>query len=1249
MLAGMVAAAVGLALALTGWDLYRAEQADRTQAVRDTHALAASLEAHASQLFATVRLAQSAALATRTGPQPQRTALLDALVAETASLTDLAVVDGQGAVLAAAGPAWSGAGALAELPAYRALAQDPSAALVLAGPVGGIEDSPGSLLLARAVRAADGELRAVAVAALDLDGIARFQASLDLGPGVWVGLAHDDGRPILPALVPAATGNGIIVQRPVSQLPLVLTVHRANSGRPAGWRQALSLPVGIAAALVAVTLWLYALLSRQFRRLDRLNDILRRSRRHAQGDRRHLAAVITALPDEASVLDGDGRVRRLLSPSDGLPPAAAIRAGQSLQDLFPADIATAIVATVRQALAQRTVSSLTYQIPTADMAYWLEGRGIPLPDPADPSAPSTVLWLARDITQRRLAEDMLRRREQEFQALVQNAPDLILRFDTEMRHLFANPAARDLAGLQDGGFLGRTFYEAGIPLVDPDAFADDLRTVIAHGRPGRSEVAVRDTAGMLHLLDGRMTQEREADGQIGSVLCVFRDVTTERRAERAMRLVHLLGVGVLTNQPVDAVLGRFAVEALTLLEVDGLVLATADQQGGLRLRGAAGPGRERFAELLSDSAVLSDGALPLDPAVLPLEDMALADGLADLVAMHGYRVLVVMPLRLSEADRSEVRGLVGYFSRHARSVDGELLHLLGELSAAVGNTLVAARGRDRLLLQDEALRATENAIIITDAGGVIEWVNPAFERTTGYSAAEALGRTPALIKSGRQDDGFYAEMWQALRAGQVFTGEFVNRRKDGHVFYALQTITPVLDADGRISHFVGIQDDITQRKEDQRRILQLAQYDTLTGLPNRALFQERLHQAVAQANRSQRPFALMFLDLDNFKQINDSLGHDVGDRLLVAVAERLIETLGDADILARIGGDEFAILQTHLRREAEARGMASQLLKGFERPFVIDEHELRTNVSIGITVYPNDHSEPEQLFRNADMALYRAKQEGRKTYRFFDGSMNTALIERIQIETGLTKALERDELRLHFQPQVDLASGRIVGAEALMRWHHPERGPIPPGVFIPIAEESGLIRWLGQWALAAACRQGAAWRRAGLPPLRIAVNLSFAQFQDPELVRNIQAALASEPQPCPLELELTESMLARDADQTVDILHQLRDLKVQLAIDDFGTGYSSLRYLQQFDLDRLKIDQSFIRSLGDGKGSDAIVRATIDLAHTLGLKVIAEGVEDAAQVDFLRGEGCDEVQGYFVARPMPADDFEVFWRSFTGV
>lgn len=488
--------------------------------------------------------------------------------------------------------------------------------------------------------------------------------------------------------------------------------------------------------------------------------------------------------------------------------------------------------------------------------------------------------------------------------------------------------------------------------------------------------------------------------------------------------------------------------------------------------------------------------------------------------------------------------------------------------------------------------------------------------------------------------------FEAIGRHEPFEIEYRLRRHDGEYRWIMNVGAPYEDLNGDFAGFVGTCDDITERKRYESQLERQANYDDLTGLPNRNLLQDRLSQALIFARRKNRSLAVLFIDLDHFKNINDGLGHDAGDALLALVAARLVGNVREGDTVARQGGDEFVLLLPEIRAEEDVPEITQKLVKAMSAPFDIGGRELHITCSIGIASYPKDGEDRQTLLKNADAAMYSAKKMGRNNAQYYSAEMNVRAMDRLVLENGLHHALERDEFLLHYQPQVDLRSGEIVGMEALVRWQHPELGLISPAMFIPVAEDSGLIVELGEWVLRSACAQNKAWQLAGLKPVSVAVNLSARQFRQPGLVEKVVAILDETGlDPACLELELTESLVMQDVEKTIATLGKLKAMGIKLSIDDFGTGYSSLSYLKRFPIDTLKIDQSFVRDITTDPDDAAIAKSIISMAHDMQLRVIAEGVETEAQKSFLQQRHCDEMQGYLFSRPVPAAEFETLFRE----
>ncbi|MDO9207897.1 MAG: EAL domain-containing protein, partial [Sulfuricurvum sp.] len=541
-----------------------------------------------------------------------------------------------------------------------------------------------------------------------------------------------------------------------------------------------------------------------------------------------------------------------------------------------------------------------------------------------------------------------------------------------------------------------------------------------------------------------------------------------------------------------------------------------------------------------------------------------------------------------------------------------------------------------------AVEQSPNSIVITDFDGNIEYVNTMFTKVTGYSKEEALGKNPRLLKSDETPQSTYVEMWAHLTRGDIWHGELINRRKDKSTYIEMAIISPVKQVDGTITNYLAIKEDITDKKKAEAHIENLAHFDQLTGLPNRVMLKDRVAYLLGMAQRKNEPLAVMFLDLDHFKNINDTLGHTIGDHVLIEIAKRIKATVRDEDTVSRLGGDEFIMLFPNTDSNA-AMHIATKLITEISKTSIIEYNELTITPSIGISIYPNDGEDFETLLKNADTAMYRVKNSSRNGFHFFTQEMQLNLARNLQLENALRHALARNELEIYYQPQVAIEDGRIIGAEALLRWHHPELGMISPAEFIPIAESSGQIIEIGEWVLRTAIQQTKEWIDSGFVPMIIAVNLSAIQFRQKNLLNLVMDILEKAQLPSEyLELELTEAVTMHDPKSVIDVMNKFHEQGIRMSIDDFGTGYSSLSYLKQFKVYKLKIDQSFIRDISNDPDDRAIVIAIIDMAHNLGLQTIAEGVETAEQLEFLRLHGCNEVQGYYFSKPLPSEEFERF-------
>ncbi|AUT66389.1 EAL domain-containing protein [Paraburkholderia terrae] len=611
-------------------------------------------------------------------------------------------------------------------------------------------------------------------------------------------------------------------------------------------------------------------------------------------------------------------------------------------------------------------------------------------------------------------------------------------------------------------------------------------------------------------------------------------------------------------------------------------------------------------------------------------------------------------LRQSQSLYAARQYLIQHRMRHVGVVDNQdsligvlgLADILNDIEYEYVHELqTALRERDdalfesryNLRLADRVVESSLDGVMVTDLEGNIARVNPAFTRLTGYTKAEAVGRNAKLLSSGRQSPAFYRELWKCLRERGHWKGEIWNRRKSGEIYLEYLSISGICDEDGRCSNYAAIFSDITGRRQAEERLSYLATHDALTGLPNRTLFSERLNHAMARAQRTSKRVAVIFLDLDRFKLINDTLGHGIGDETLKIIAERLKRAVRETDTVARLGGDEFTLVAEDIEDVRHVGQIAQSLLTSVGQPINVGAQSVFVTPSIGISMYPDDAIDPRQLLMQADRAMYEAKEAGKNNFQFFAAPMTSSAMERIMLESELHNALANNEFHLHYQPEYDVQTGTITSVEALIRWQHPKRGLISPDQFIPVAEDSALIVPIGGWVLREACRQARAWLDEGFDFGRIAVNLSRKQCRYDDFLHEVACVLSDTGLPARrLQFELVESMAMTGREETGALLRELAGRGISLAIDDFGTGYSAFAYLQTLPVDTLKVDRSFLAQIGPGTTGGAIVRAIVAMAKALGITVVAEGVEQESQMQFLREIGCDRAQGYLLARPAPA-------------
>ncbi|MDD0842102.1 bifunctional diguanylate cyclase/phosphodiesterase [Pseudomonas sp. Gutcm_11s] len=970
-----------------------------------------------------------------------------------------------------------------------------------------------------------------------------------------------------------------------------------------GWQFTLLL-YGIPALLLALLILAAVLrinlrLRQEMHERHALEEQLRNSEQHYRGLVESLNAIAWQMSlDDYRFTYVSPHAEKLL----GYPQAAWLEPGFWQRTLHPDDAHRAEAYCRDESSAGRD-HSLDYRMLAAD------GRIVWIRDIVTliSSAEGTVLrGLMIDISEAKHSEAAQRLSEEKFALVFHHCPDILViarRVDGVL--LTVNRTFEQQLGISAQEAVGKTASELdiwGLPSVGP-MLLDRLQQEVLNN----IEMPFRRRNG--EQFSGLISaQHIEMDGQPALVVAV-RDITELQRTQQRLQLSEEKFAKAFHASPDGLLITRLA---------DGTILEAND--GFFRITGH------------DSQRVIGHTTLALGLWAQPQARDAMVAQVRSQGAVRDFRAWIntaAGQLRLSEL---AVQPLM---------IEGEPCMLIIARDVTEREQMQA-----RLHQAATVFESTAEGVMITDLDQRITAVNRAFSAITGYSEAEALGQSPRLLASGRHDSAFYAAMWHQLAAEGHWQGEIWNKRKNGESFPEWLTISAVRNQEGQITHFVGVFADISSLKHAQARLDYQAHHDPLTGLPNRMLFESRLDAALNDARAEQRQGAVMFLDLDRFKHINDSLGHPVGDQLLKGIALRLREQLRDIDTVARLGGDEFIVLLPGLHQSSDAERIATKLLACFSTPFQADGHEFYITASIGISLFPEDGNDVATLVKNADAAMYSSKAKGRNRVEMYTRNLTFQATERMTLELELRRALERDELSLHYQPKLCLHSGQLIGAEALIRWRHPIFGEIPPDRFIPLAEDNGMILQLGDWVLQEACRQMREWQASHAPFGPLSVNLSGSQLRQPQLTERIAGTLADFGLSADkLQLEITESFIMTQAEEALQILQELKDLGLQLAIDDFGTGYSSLSYLKRLPLDILKIDKSFIRGLPHDQDDAAITRAIIALGRSLQMTVIAEGVETKAQEIFLTSEGCAQIQGYVVSRPLSA---EAFAANFLG-
>ncbi len=821
------------------------------------------------------------------------------------------------------------------------------------------------------------------------------------------------------------------------------------------------------------------------------------------------------------------------------------------------------------------------------------------------------IYAAKSMLEQRVVE-----RTQELQQektllfnLIDAIPALIYYKDDQGRYLGCNQAFECFVNNDEQSMIGKTdaeLFQTEFEIL----FSTDDKQALTSGIQQKYEKCIRSKSKQKMLLETLKTPFFDAQGKLLGVIGVSYDLSSRKRIEEALRQSQDMLRLVMDNIP----------QSIFWKDGSGIYLGC----------------NKNFADTIGFSEpeeIIGKSDIELVNLLTQQSNTKLLDVLSHCHTQEingKHKQIKSIQLNQNEEHWLEIHKML------LQNVENKRVGIL----CSFEDITEQKWAEEKLRQAAKVMEHSTNGIAITNSHAEIIAVNKAFTQITGYTEAEILSQPTKKLKSGEHTKDFYQKMWTSINTTGHWEGEIWNRRKSGDIFLEWLHITVIKDEQtDEVTHYIAIFSDITARKQTEQKLAYLAHYDDLTGLAKRSLFYEIVDRALRRAEKTKRFIAVLFLDLDRFKYVNDTWGHAIGDLLLKDVANRLTNCLRRGDSIARLGGDEFTAVLENLNSIEEVVRIVKRIIDAMQLPFHLDGNEAFVTASVGISLYPNDGNEVETLIRNADAAMYRAKESGKNNYEFFTQKMTGQASQRLSLEAKLRYALERNELVLHYQPQMHLASGHIVGVEALIRWQHPDMGLVYPQTFIPLAEETGLIVDIGEWVLRRACLQHQHWRDSGKPILRMAVNLSPRQFKNASLMaRVLQVLEETHMDPSFLELELTESVLMQDTGASSEILHKFKEMGVQLAIDDFGTEYASLSYLKKFPITKLKIDQSFIRDIPNDKDDMAITRAIIALGRSLNLSVIAEGVENKSQLIFLKAAKCDEVQGYFIGQPVPEEE-----------
>jgi len=872
--------------------------------------------------------------------------------------------------------------------------------------------------------------------------------------------------------------------------------------------------------------------------------------------------------------------------------------------------------------------------------------------------------LEQEVDERRQSEASALQARRETLDAIESIDEGFILFDRDERFLLCNSRFRQIypevsAQLHEGITFGEILHGSVVHCNHEDLTGHEESWISTRLAGFRALEGVDER----QLQNGRWISIAEFRTQDGGTVCIHTDITERRRAQqdllRRTALVQMLReIALETNEAanIDEVIqscldkvclhSGFILGHAYILDSDG---DDAKELLSTDLWTMCDPGRYKpFREISAAMRFRHGDGLPgqvwASGKPVWIEDVQNDTNfprrpVAERVGIHAACAFPVL-------ERDRVVAVLEFFSDQPQPCDKALLDAVTSLATQLGRVTERKRALMAMNKLRQAVEQSPAMIMITDLRGVIEYINPEFSAITGYRPEEMVGHTPALLKSGHTDTEAYGKLWTRISGGHDWRGEFRNLKKNGDSYWAATSISPIRDQDGAITHYLGIAEDISERKEAEQQIEHLAHFDSLTELPNRALFRAQAKQILAGARRHTNPVAMLMLDLDDFKDVNDSLGHAVGDELLKLVATRLHAAMREGDIVARLGGDEFTVILPDIGGLDAVDNAVRRLVEIISQPYILEDLDLYVSASIGVAMYPEDGQDVDELLKHADLAMYRAKSRGRGTYNFFMTSMDHEVQQRKTIETAMRVALDNGEFYLVYQPQIDARDHRVIGAEALLRWNHPEHGSMSPTEFIPVAERSGLIVPIGEWVLEQACMQAKRWLDRGVSSMTVAVNLSPVQFKHHDLLGMIGDVLKRTGlPPSGLHLEITESVVMQETETNLGLLHALREMGVHIVLDDFGTGYSSLSYLTTLPVDKIKIDRSFVTRITSDLVHQSIVKTIVELGNALGKRVNVEGVETREQLDILNRNRIDEIQGYYFSKPLSATDLDELMRE----